>query len=39
MLASTEKSFRARASANHDVQLHIGESRNSGSGRSDHPGM
>jgi DNA helicase-2/ATP-dependent DNA helicase PcrA len=25
--------------ANHDVQLHIGESRDSGSGPSDHPGM
>jgi hypothetical protein len=25
--------------ANYDVQLHIGESRDSGSGPSDHPGM
>src|SRR5579863_9922834 len=33
-------SFRGDAIAsNYDVQLHIGESRDSGSGPSDHPGM
>jgi 3-hydroxyacyl-CoA dehydrogenase len=34
-----QPSFRGAHSANHDVQLHIGESRDSGSGPSDHPGM
>jgi hypothetical protein len=32
-------SFRGARSANYDVQLHIGESRDSGSGPADHPGM
>jgi len=27
------------SASNYDVQLHIGESRDSGSGPSDHPGM
>ena len=35
-----QPSFRGDARAsNHDVQLHIGESRDSGSGPTDHPGM
>src|SRR3984957_18880474 len=36
---SCSSSFRGVRSANYDVQLHIGESRDSGSGPSDHPGM
>jgi hypothetical protein len=37
---SLTSSFRGDAIAsNYDVQLHIGESRDSGSGPSDHPGM
>jgi len=37
---AAQASFRGDASAsNYDVQLHIGESRDSGSGPPDHPGM
>jgi len=34
-----QPSFRGAHSANFDVQFHIGESRDSGSGPPDHPGM
>jgi hypothetical protein len=36
---SHSTSFRGARSANYDAQLRIGESRDSGSGPSDHPGM
>src|SRR5471032_3007886 len=38
-LLDLSTSFRGARSVNYDAQLRIGESRDSGSGPSDHPGM